>query len=918
MHTFLFTDIAGSSRLWERVPDAMGRALTEHDALIANAVQNSHGRVFKSVGDGACCIFPSALDAATAAIEIQRGLAQKDFDEIGKLPVRMTIHCGEAVERGDDFFGPTLNRVARMQDLAHGGQILLSLAAYTALSARVPPEASLLDLGVFPLRDLGRPEHVHQLVHPLIPSAFPPLRSKSITRNNLPAETTSFVGRSRDVNQLKATLKVSRLVTVIGLGGSGKTRITLRVARLLLPDFADGVWFVELGAITDPALVAQTLAETLGVESEGVFSSTDPWLERLVDHVERKSLLIVLDNCEHLIEKCAEVCHELLRQVPSVRILASSREPLSIDGESLHRLEPLPYPSDPEASINTLSSFDSVSLFVERARAQQPGFQLSAGTAVSVMTICCALEGIPLALELAAARLGAFTLEAIAARVNNTLSLLSSNNRSKQLRHRSIRDMLNWSEELLNAQERLLFHRLSVFKGEFTLDAAEAICSDSQVKLDSISDLLEQLVRKSLVRISRKQGDGRYMLHASVREYSEEKLIASKDDSVALRHCEHFVKLVEHAEVELRGKEQTWWLDALDAEIGNIRSALEWGILNEEADRVVRATGALWYFWFIRGHLSEGRRWLERALAINKDVTASVKGKALAASGMLTLLENPEKSRAFHERALELARLSGNRWQEAMALFGLGWQALYANDLPRMQMLLTESRMLWVQLGDPWGRGYAASFLGASVGAQGDREEAVRLSQEAVDSFLISGDQIGLAYSRINFGELLRAFGEDQRAVPLYEEAFAACADCGNVTGTMVAGGNLGMALCRGSDRMRSKDLLKTALSFARDNSKVLAPYWIAGLGGLSVEAGDLEEGTVLLSASSAIFEKFGGGLQYADLTFHDRSIATLKSQLLPAVFERYWSEGRSLDFKAASRRALGEDLAALRVVSNR
>jgi predicted ATPase/class 3 adenylate cyclase len=917
--TFLFTDIEGSTSLWERYPDAMGRALALHDERASKAAEQFGGRVFKSVGDAACCVFPTTQAAAEAALEFQKWLAKTTFDEIGPLRVRMGIHPGEANERKGDFFGPTLNRVARVMDLAHGGQVLLSRAAVESLKNQLPEGTRLIDMGVYPLKGLGQPEHVHQLAHRELQSDFPPLRSKAVIRNNLPAEMSTFVGRQADLTRMGALLKSSRLVTIRGSGGAGKTRLALRVARDLLKDFPDGAWFVDLSTVTDKSLVPQTVAEIMGVGRQGVFASRDLWLEQLVDDVHAKKLLLVLDNCEHLLDACAELANTLLPGAPDVRILATSREPLSVDGEALLVLESLALPEKGPVTVTQLNTYDSVRLFTERATAHHAGFKLNEANADAVAAICRGLEGIPLALELAAARLEGSPLESVAEEVGQRLSFLGSTNRSKQKRHRSLRDMLAWSEELLSDSERRLFHRVSVFRGGFTLEAAESICTGGGLPREELAGLLEQLVRKSLVRLVRSAGEARYVLLASVRDYAEERRISTGDEEVLARHCDYFVELAEESEQPLRGEQQTRWLDALEAEADDMRAAFEWAVRNQQAERILRATGALWYFWFIRGHLTEGRRWLERALDVAERVTVDdrLRAKAIFAQGLLTIFEDPLHAPRHLEESLRLARQREDRHLEATALFGLGWQAAYVGDFPRMRSQLIESRSLFATLRNPWGCGFAGTFLAIAVGAHEEHDKAKQIAQEAIESFQLSGDGLAVACARINFGEILRASGQLSEAAQIYEEALVACEDRGDRTGAALAAGNLGMTLCQIGEPGRARDLLKRALVFAYEGCRVMTSPSLAGLGGIAVLEGALSEAAVLLGAAEVAAQENGELLNPADRIFYDKQVATLKAKLEPAEMSRLWTQGTSLGLKKAVRWALREDSPIRLVVSN-
>ncbi|HZO88686.1 MAG TPA: adenylate/guanylate cyclase domain-containing protein, partial [Chthonomonadaceae bacterium] len=458
--TFLFTDIEGSTRLWEQHPEAMRSALARHDVLLQEAIEQHSGHVFKTIGDAFCAAFDAAPSALAAALSAQRALASEDWQAPIRLRVRMALHTGAAEARGGDYFGPPLNRVARMLAAGHGGQVLLSQAACDLLGDALPEGVSLRDLGRHRLRDLQQSEHLYQLLHPNLPADFPPLRSLEAFAHNLPVQLTSFIGREKEMEEIKRLLSTAHLLTLTGSGGCGKTRLALQVAADRVEEYADGVWLVELAAIADLGLVPQTVAVALGVSEE----PNRPLGETLANYLRPKSLLLVLDNCEHLLTACAQLADTLLRTCPKVRILASSREGLGLLGEALYHVPSLSLPDEKRLpTLEQLSQYEAVRLFVERAVLSRPDFAVTAQNAASVVQICSRLDGIPLAIELAAARARALAVEQLAQRLDDRFRLLTGGSRTALPRQQTLRALIDWSYDLLSEAERTLLRRLSVF-----------------------------------------------------------------------------------------------------------------------------------------------------------------------------------------------------------------------------------------------------------------------------------------------------------------------------------------------------------------------------------------------------------------------------------------------------------------------
>ena len=522
--TLLFTDIEGSTRLWEEQREAMSPALARHDALSREAVERNRGVVVKMTGDGMYAAFDAPADALQATLTLLQSLEDASATNGIRLRVRFGLHLGMIERRDNDVFGSPVNRAARIMKAAHGGQALVSQAVVDQVRDRLPPAVSLRDLGGVRLRDLATPEHVYQLVHPEIEQDFPALRSLEATPNNLPQQVTSFIGRERELSDAKDLLGKTRLLTLLGMGGLGKTRLSLQIAADLMENFPDGVWFVDLAPIRDPALVPSVAAQVLAVRDE----PGRPLVETLAAHVKDRKLLVVLDNCEHLVAACAHLANALLRSAPDVRILATSREALHIPGEQTYPVLPLAVPGRKAAPQDLLRS-EAVQLFVERARLQVPNFEVTAREAPALAELCARLDGIPLALELAAARLRSLSVAEINARLNDRFKLLTGGSRVALERQQTLHALVAWSYDLLNESEKVLLDRLSVFVGGFDLAAAEAVCGAAPLAGDDVLDLVTSLVEKSLVMVERLDDGSRYGMLETIREFARGHL-AGQDE----------------------------------------------------------------------------------------------------------------------------------------------------------------------------------------------------------------------------------------------------------------------------------------------------------------------------------------------------------------------------------------------------
>jgi len=646
---FLFTDLEGSTRTWEREPQSMHQWLARHDEIAAGAITANGGRVFKHTGDGLCAVFGSAVVAARAACDIQLGLAAAGEAAIGPLRARIAIHSGDARERAGDFYGPTLNRCARLLDVGHGGQVLLSTSAAAPLGdgTSVGDGVALVDLGQHRLRDLQQSMHVWQLTLPGIPREFPALRSLDAFVHNLPVQRSSFVGREAEKRGLRDLLAAHRLVTVTGVGGCGKTRLALEVAAGEIDRFSEGVCFVDLSTLLEPNLVSSAIAAALTVPAGGGGSD-----ERLGTFLTDRNVLIVLDNCEHLLDACAVVADRLLATCPRLSVLATSREPLALEGERIWRVPSLRLPEG--VSPDEVRRSEAVRLFLDRAIAVRPDFALTDENADAVTEICRRLDGIPLALELAAARVAHLSPREIATRLSDRFRLLTSGRRGIQ-RQQTLQATLDWSYELLHEPERILLRRLSVFAGGWMLDAAQAVCSGDGLDREAIVDVLGTLVARSLVDVEDRGDHTRYRLLETVRLYAQDRLMTAGEAS-ALRnaHAEWFLRVAETPMEEGQGFQARLWFSYGEPRAGdldNLRQAADWRLAQGRLDLMVRIATATTNDFHWQARFDEPVEWLATALACEAELSRTLRSRCYTSLAAIAEMRGEFFSANEHARA---------------------------------------------------------------------------------------------------------------------------------------------------------------------------------------------------------------------------------------------------------------------------
>ena len=773
--TFLFTDIEGSTALWEAQPDAMRLALARHDRLLQQIIHDAGGVVFKTLGDGFCAAFAVASDAVSAALAIQTGLIGQAGEPDIPLRVRVAVHTGAAEYRNDDYFGPPLNRVARLLAAGWGGQVLLSASTHELIRDNPPPASGLLDLGQHGLKDLARPEHIYQLIHPDLPAEFAPLRSRENLPNNLAQPLTSFVGREGEIADIKQLLTGTRFLTLTGAGGCGKSRLALHVAADLLDGEGDGVWVVELAPVSDPALVGQTVAQVFDVREE----ADRPLLQTLTDFLRSRRLLLLLDNCEHLLTECAALADTLLRACPHLTLLASSREALGIAGETVYRVPSLALPDGKgPQTVESISRCEAVRLFVERAGAVAPAFAVTRQNAPAVAQVCRRLDGIPLAVELAAARIRSLSVEEINARLDNRFRLLTGGSRTALPRQQTLRALIDWSYDLLTAPEQILLMRLSVFAGGWTLLAAEQICADEgNGALDGgeVLDYLTGLVDKSLVSAETSGDATRYRLLETVRQYARDRLRETGTDGhIRDRHAAFFLRFMEEARQHLSGGDQTLWFARVDADYDNIRAALDC----LEGEERLSLAGSLAWYWNIRGLWNEADFWLGKSLddpALGGKRTLE-RARALHGRAVVnTVAERGDRAtiEAWYSEALAIRREGNDSGGEAATLVNLGSLARERAEFALARTLYTEalhaarrSHLFAIEGTSAFNLGYVAFY-------QGDFQEAQAVFDRLLPLARANGHKTLEAETLAMRGKVAEAGGDLAGACRWYEEAAA-------------------------------------------------------------------------------------------------------------------------------------------------
>ena len=917
--TFLFTDIEGSTKLAQEHADELRALLARHREILNQAIEAHNGYVFQIVGDSFSAAFDTALNALQAASEAQQ-LLQHEAWSPAPIKVRMGIHTGAAQLTDDSSIeGPysgyaTLALTQRIMSAAHGGQILLSHATENLLRGQLPKDVSLLDLGEHKFKDILQPVYAFQVLAPELQKEFPALSVLDVLPNNLPVQLTSFIGREHELNEARQSLSNTRLLTLTGPGGTGKTRLSLQIAQEVLPEFTNGVWLVELAPLTDPTLIPQTIASVFALREAPYI----PLIDILTNYLRAKQLLLILDNCEHLISACAKLSADLLHVCPRLKIIASSREALGISGEMVYRVPSLSLPDPSPVTREAIVDYESVQLFEERAIAVQSHFALTDSNASAVTQICRRLDGIPLALELAAACVTVFSPEEIVSRLDDRFRLLTGGSRAALERHQTLRALIDWSYDLLSDEERILFRQLSIFTGGWTFEAAEAICPDLDVL-----NLLTQLVNKSLVMVDpgAHEGGTRYRLPETIRQYARDKLLeAGESEQIRDRHLDFFLGFAERAEPKLRSAAQIKWLDRVETEYDNLRTALGWSLESSKSDLALELASALSYFWELRG-MSEGYKWLDDALALaERQQSGTVeqtarRARALYGAGRLGFMAllDPHVSRTLVEESLRMWRELGDKWWMAVALEHVGFIASVERDFQTSLAQLEEGLSLAREIEDRWPLGLCLVRQGGNLSLTNDVVVARRILEEGVEVARSVGDKSILSQGLGSLAPIYQLEGNLTIAASLLEEGLAAAYAIGDFVhealGLILLVGNS----CLQGDLAKAKEYCFRALEIVQDTG---SSQWLVlvllAFGLFAIFSEQPERGVCLVAAGDTMIRQRGinlieGESGPAFLVFKE-ALEKVQAQLGPEAFQAAWAEGQQMTIEQALALATEDD----------
>jgi predicted ATPase/class 3 adenylate cyclase/DNA-binding CsgD family transcriptional regulator len=939
--TLLFTDIAGSTRLLHQLGEGYASMLLECRQVLRAVFEQWNGHVVDTQGDAFFVVFARATTAVSAAVVAQRALASHAFPNGASVHVRVGLHTGEPQRTAKGYVGLDVHRAARIMSAGHGGQVLLSQTTCSLVEQDLPEGVYLRDLGEHRLKDLGRPMRLFQLVITDLAADFPPLHTLESFPNNLPVQPTPFLGREHEVAAIRDLLHREdvRLVTLTGPGGTGKTRLGLQVAADLSDLFASGVFFVNLAPISDPALVVPTIAETLVIR-EG---SGQALLERLTEELRQRQMLLLLDNFEHVVSAAEQVA-ALLTACPQLKVLVTSREVLHVRAEHEFPVPPLAVP-DPNhlPDLAMLSHHAAVALFLQQAQAVKPDFQLTDANARAIAELCVRLDGLPLAIELAAARMKLFPPRALLARLGQRLSVLTSASRDVPARQQTLRNTIAWSYNLLDATEQQLFRRLSVFVDGCTLEAIEALCTSLDSESEPVLDVVASLVDKSLLQqVEQQTGEeSRFVMLETIREYALERLESHGETETARRvHAAYFLQLAEEAEQGMAGPQQAVLLERLEQEHDNLRAAMQWSLehVGERKAMALRLGGALFSFWFVRGYFSEGRDFLERVLARSEGVAAPVQAKALyAASQLHEALGSHDRAERFYEQSLALYRELGDTLGIANCLHLLADISWGRGNLTVARALGEESLLLFRELDDKRSVAYLLYHLGSLAVEQGEYARGRDLLTESVTINRELGDTRITALSLFALARLYRLSGGDlAQAHTWLDESFALFREVGDKESIANCLYLLGMLALDEGDTARAASRVEQALALFQEmklqDGTALSLYALAGVatiqgnyarsqalyeegiavarkaGGTRMIPSGLEglaaavaaQGNQVLAAhlwgtAEALREAIGMPIPPVERAPYNRAVAAARAQLGEQAFAAAWVGGRTL-----------------------
>jgi predicted ATPase/class 3 adenylate cyclase len=894
--TFLLTDIEGSTRLWEAAPEAMEVALERHNRLVTDVIKEHGGAVVTSRGEGDSFfgVFPTAMAAVEAAGTCQLRLTAEAWPAGAALRVRMGLHTGEArAHDGDPVDHAPINRCARVKVAGHGGQVLVTQATRDLVGGRLGGGFGLRRLGEFRLRDLAEPELIYQLTHADLPADFPPIRTLAKRATNLPVQVSSFIGRQQELAEVRALVASSRLVTLTGAGGCGKTRLGLQVAAGLLDRTGDGVWLVDLAAVTGENAVAPVICQVLGITRQ----PGRPALEALLDALAPQDMLIMLDNCEHLIGGCAKAADAIVRGCPQVRLVATSREPLGIGGEAIYQVPPLSLPGPGQTGVPAAESSDAVALFIERAKTQGTSLPVDQATAPLVVSICRRLDGLPLAIELAAARLRSLSLSDLHGRLDQRFRLLTGGSRTALARQQTLQATVEWSYSLLHRAEQSLLSRLSVFAEGFDLDAAEAVCAPGDIETFEVTGLLGSLVDKSLVVAEPAGAALRYRLLETIRQFAAERLAETGDDQAVVEasHCAHYLGVAEAAAPHLTGPEQGRWLARLDADQANLRHAAAHAARDpNRTQEVLRFGVALRRYWMTRFRDNEALALLRPAL----DRPDAPADPGLFAAALVTAANAARRvdiaaARRFGELAVKAARQLGADRLLIESLSTLSYICYLAGEPEQGLAPGWEAVERARHLGDDVMLGQSlADYL--ECDALIDPAHAEPLFTEAIACTQRSGDHLIAYYLASNAGAHALRDGDIPAARAYLQQAAQAGREIGGEHFDLSI--NMGWVLRQDNDPEAARASFHTVLRMSRrDGDRSGIAYACLGLACLAADAGDWHRAAVLHSVAQGFLDRTGQPWEELEAGYRRDSLGQVRAHLSQEEFDRAHATGMAL-----------------------
>lgn len=900
--TFLFTDVEDSTVLWEQHPEAMRTAMKHHDTLIEGIVADLSGFVVRPRGEGDSrfVVFQQAPAAVEAAARIQSALATEFADELFPLRVRIGLHTGGAEWREGDYYGSAVNRCARIRGLGHGGQTLLSQSTATLSQEYLPAGVTLVDLGTYSLKGLSVPETIYQLWLPDLPNEFPPLKASDAPIGHVPEPPTPLIGREAELKELSALLRSPevRLVTLTGPGGTGKTRLSLATGHELMDSFRHGVYFVDLAPVSDPALVASTIAHALGIREGG----GRPPLDNLKDYLAEKEMLLILDNLEQVIAAGSAVSG-LLAAAPALNILTTSRMPLQVRGEREYPLPTLPVPPEGSLTPDEALTYETVRLFVRQAEAVRPSFALTPENVADVAAICRRLDGLPLAIEIAAARVRLLPPAALLKRLDQSLKLLVGGAADLPERQQTMRAAIDWSYQLLGPEEQTLFARLGVFVGGFTLESAETVVN-REGTLDVLSGL-ETLVSNSLVRpIETAFEEPRFDILQTIRDYALEKLEASGElELLRETHALHYYQTAVERWRDLSSPLALDLMDQLEEEHGNYRAAMAWG-LEPGHDPLVsgQIVAFLVWFWYRHGHLQEGREWGERVMRSTREMGGIPYAMALNSAGVMAMWQSDlDVAGEWMQEAVRLAEAAEFDLGIALAHFSYGVNHInQGNDRDAYTHLMQSAERF-----DQWESGWDSCntlihMANASLGL-GELDQAEEWLKRAYPLTKEVGDPWQIAFCLNNFGEVARSRGDYESARDYYVRSEAMYREADAIGDHARLIHTLGYMALRDEEVARAEVLFLESLDAFRQlgNKRGMAEC-VAGLAAVAIARDSAERAAVLLVAAETQMRAAGAAWWPADRVELKRTRAAIAEQTEAEALEAYAARGRALSLEEA------------------